>query len=338
MGDKEPGLPGDKSDGQDIPPKPGRRDSNHPAEPSLSSRIQSSASGLVQSALNTRSPALGHSLSSGLSRSLANSDKPDSSYGRAFLAGESSAHGAINDLQPSSRQHAASASGANAVRGGGVHFESFRSSYISAADQENVELLKSFEDQLNIEAALSSPESHTGKGKGRMTTQETTDLHAKPSALFESAWTQPASPTVDGSAVLSLLSDPSFDPLTPSSVPPSPTLAPTANTTTTTAAPLSNPLSPLSLLPDIQSLLSLPPDELDSIPTVSEWLDLDASYTDSVWGGMLKTYTEEARKEVEERKETGADADMSDGGVYGGPAVRRLGMILAHLKDKNAAA
>ncbi|KAI5310025.1 hypothetical protein KEM55_001910 [Ascosphaera atra] len=96
-----------------------------------------------------------------------------------------------------------------------------------------------------------------------------------------------------------------------------------------------------SLLPDIDSLISYaeeavatgPPGQKESwkaMPSVSEWLDLDSKYIDEVWGGALKPFTEAARDEVAERKEMGLE------GMGNGPAVRRLGMVLDHLRGAGA--
>ncbi|EER28427.1 hypothetical protein D8B26_004772 [Coccidioides posadasii str. Silveira] len=357
MDGKRPVPPDERGSNQDIPPKSEISDSdnNSPAQPapagkSLADRIQFSASGLLQNTfLNTRSPSLSDSLASGLSGSLANYGKPGSSQGGPF-AGQQSSHGVINDsLRSSGGRSAPSTSAIHSIGGPSLRSESFRSNLTSATtDQENADLLRSFEEQLNREEFLFSPEDNIGKGKGKLIAEDTNPpplQHFSSSVALESAWSHPsqanpnshpATETTDGSAVLSLLSDPSFDPLTPSSVPPSPTLAPIPDSTVISPALRTEPLPPVSLLPEIQSLLLLPPEELSSIPTVSEWLDLDVSYTDAVWGGALKTYTEEARREVEERKEKGADPGTGDGGVYGGPAVRRLGMILAHLREKKS--
>ncbi|WEW59317.1 hypothetical protein PRK78_004786 [Emydomyces testavorans] len=339
--DENPPAPSDeKASDKTLPSTPETRNSNgpaaHPPAPSLASRVQSSASSLLQNTfLNPRSPSFGHSLSSSLSQSLANSAKPSSSHGPVLSAGESSSHSAIDTLPPSasSQHNTASTRNPSASGNTSLHSEPFRSNRTSTTENHdnNREFWNQFESQLNIAPPFSSPEPPTGKGKDKSTTTPKDHFHSPPSpttTTLESTWS--SSQPTDGSAVISLLSSPSFDPLPPSSLPPSPTLAPISDTATT---PYANPPSPLSLLPDIQSLLALPPEELSSVPTVAEWLDLDASYTDAVWGGALKTCTEEARREVQARREMGADYAT---GVYAGPAVRRLGMILAHLREKKA--
>lgn len=88
-----------------------------------------------------------------------------------------------------------------------------------------------------------------------------------------------------------------------------------------------------SLVPGVESLISYAeatssgPELADwkSLPSVSDWLDLDSRYIDEVWGGALKPYVEAAKEETQERKEKGLD------GIGDGPAVRRLGMILNHI-------
>ncbi|KAI1922924.1 hypothetical protein LOZ58_003022 [Ophidiomyces ophidiicola] len=283
--------------------------STQSTQPSLAGRIQSSATGLFQNTvLNTRSPAFGDNLSSNLSQSLASSAKADFPQPGAPRTGESSRQGIINGSS-SSRQSAA----ASASRGhSGLQSESLRTirTDVSSEDQE---LWNHFEQPFHVEIPIRS-----AKGKSKAVSS-----NPIPTPIFiESA------PQADGSAVLSLLDSPAFDPLAPSSsLPPSPMLVPTP-------IPASmQPLSPLSLVPDIQSFLSTVPEQhLTSVPTVSEWLELDASYTDFVWGGALKEYTLEARKEVEERKMIGNGEDL-----YKGPAVRRLGMVLAHLRERSPA-
>lgn len=64
------------------------------------------------------------------------------------------------------------------------------------------------------------------------------------------------------------------------------------------------------------------------MPGVAEWLEVDGTYQDTVWG-FLKPYVEAARAEIVERRERGGD-----GGDDDGPAVKRLGMVLGHLKAR----
>ncbi|KAI5306461.1 hypothetical protein KEM56_000809 [Ascosphaera pollenicola] len=93
----------------------------------------------------------------------------------------------------------------------------------------------------------------------------------------------------------------------------------------------------VSLIPGVESLISYAeatssgPElaEWKSLPSVSEWLDLDSSYIDEVWGGALKPYVQAAKEETKERKDRGLE------GIGDGPAVRRLGMILNHIGSPN---
>ncbi|MCJ1408884.1 hypothetical protein MMC19_002961 [Ptychographa xylographoides] len=61
-------------------------------------------------------------------------------------------------------------------------------------------------------------------------------------------------------------------------------------------------------------------------PDVSQrpWLDILTKYTDEVWGDMLPL-VEEARKEIQDMRK-GEEAEL-----YDRPAIRRLGMILGHI-------
>ncbi|KAI5293350.1 hypothetical protein KEM52_005624 [Ascosphaera acerosa] len=64
-----------------------------------------------------------------------------------------------------------------------------------------------------------------------------------------------------------------------------------------------------------------------ALPSVSEWLEADSHYVDEVWGGALRPYVQAARREAEQRKAQG----LADGGP--GPAVRRLAMVLRHVRE-----
>lgn len=60
-----------------------------------------------------------------------------------------------------------------------------------------------------------------------------------------------------------------------------------------------------------------------------QWLDVLNRYQDEVWGDILPL-VQDARKEIEQAK------NRNDNEVHEGPAVRRLGMVFAHLQTSAA--
>jgi hypothetical protein len=98
-------------------------------------------------------------------------------------------------------------------------------------------------------------------------------------------------------------------------------------------------LTARSLVPDIDVFLSqglgsaegnmvtgstsLRDEVLMNLPGADDWVGVQERYHDEVWG-FLQPVLEEARVEIEGREEGGAGED--------GPAVRRLKMILMHMK------
>lgn len=167
----------------------------------------------------------------------------------------------------------------------------------------------------------------------------------------------------DGSELLTLLTSPSFNPdfPEPPTTNPDSTLIPN-DLSDPTPFPLSQSeiqilesfrrnLSPhhtphhqqrdlnaASLIPDIDNFLSTVPAQtqndatalrdavLTGLPGSEEWVVVEERYQDEVWG-FLKPVLEEARKEIEERREEqGQEAEGEDG-----PAVARLKMILRHM-------
>ncbi|EFR05310.1 hypothetical protein MGYG_08321 [Nannizzia gypsea CBS 118893] len=180
-----------------------------------------------------------------------------------------------------------------------------------------------------------------GKGKGRDIQPETGDER------FDSAWKTASTSAVteqeqrDGQAVSDLLSSTTtFD---PSALPDldedEPEVDMSFLITNQHGQQQQHDISSTSLIPDIDFVLSslrgIPAqsqaEHLRDLPGVAEWLDLDQEYQDAVWG-YLKPRVEEARKEVQEKLEKGEEGD----GVGDGPAVARLRMVLAHLKEKKS--
>ncbi|KLJ11682.1 hypothetical protein EMPG_13142 [Blastomyces silverae] len=395
----------------------------------MASRIQDSASGLLQntfSAPSSRSAA--HDIASTLAAGLGSSGKGSSSS-HAPLQSGSATPGSISQShglglgQPSSRAGEARR----------FPSESFRSAPSSAAsnlyDEDDYRAWERFQDppQNDIindnndrdDALLLDPyDVSSGKGKGKLRTEGPVDLldpsttittttsssasleKHLPDDTFDFAWHNSSATTAtttrnhnhsqiqrnnpthdishhtpytphptDGQAVVALLSSPTFQPATftppespqselfeldASMLQPLPTSSPnplrTTTTTTTTTQTPSFPPNQLSLIPDINSILtaiqqqqqqqqqSHPHGQHDQdwewdwreMPGVAEWLEVDGTYQDTVWG-FLKPYVEAARKEIIER---GEDGGGGDGPVEDGPAVKRLGMVMRHLRAR----
>jgi hypothetical protein len=253
--------------------------------------------------------------------------------------------------------------------------ESFRSSSgvpvygafnLDALDQEH------FESDYGDDSVLADK----GKGKSRATA-----VDANPSTSeFDGVWHNATTsiPTArheehgvnqtdtyihnaeDGAAVVSLLSDPSFQPdllpddpdqyldgpvapLTPEELriidsfrrsaqpPPSETQLQETQS--------SRPITSQSLIPDIDTFLAqhnegdattasataLRNSVLASLPGAEEWMAVDERYHEEVWG-YLRPALQAAERELEEQKDSGGDQGRE------GPAVRRLKMILRHMQ------
>ncbi|KAF3899484.1 hypothetical protein GTR04_0824 [Trichophyton interdigitale] len=299
---------------------------------SMADRIQSSAAGLLKSAItpSASTPAGSYAFARDVSSSLAG------------VASSEKAGGAASS--------SSSAAGPGAAGEGGIYHGSSSMQPDSAfRSQPSREMQSSLVDQekefqkgsLSVDGDTSGGYGYTStsKGKGR-------EVHIG-DERFDSAW-KPASTTAvpsaiteqerrDGQAVADLLSSATFDPssmpdIDPDELQPEPDLS---FLTTNQNGRQQHDVSSTSLIPDIDfvlaSLRGIPPqsqvEHLRDLPGVAEWLDLDGQYQDAVWGS-LKPAVEEARQEVQEKLERG-----EEGAVVGdGPAVARLRMVLAHLK------
>ena len=120
-------------------------------------------------------------------------------------------------------------------------------------------------------------------------------------------------------------------------------------------------ISPISLIPGLSDLLSsLPPlpntssaaeevpltqGDISRLSTLlsqshssiqeelgADWLALDAVYHDAVWGNWIEPYVRAAKEEVDREAENEKKGD--EGVEREGPAVRRLGAILGHLRAR----
>ncbi|RHZ43869.1 uncharacterized protein CDV56_101987 [Aspergillus thermomutatus] len=355
-GEKAPNNPRKQADSR-------KNDPESQNTPSLTNRIQNSAAGLARSAFNATgsSADAAHVLASG--SKAGPSSSPSTS---ALAAAEQYRETATPTL--STRAHLATHPAA-----------SFRSS--STGQQGAFELPPLTEDEFqrtydesqvhsNIDFSPST-ETDKGKGKGKSSKTNPPFSDTEPSSSssdLNTAW-QNALPTTattlpsDGEAVVSLLSDASFNPefppsaeepfepietellpqqLTPLEIEMLESFRRHAALETLTPTPATQALSQthrltsFSLVPDIESVLdSVPAAQgtdatalrdavLMSLPGAAEWIAVEERYHDEVWG-YLRPTLEAAAKEMEANKEQGAP-------VEDGPAVRRLKMILRHMQ------
>ncbi|PWY69923.1 hypothetical protein BO83DRAFT_61191 [Aspergillus eucalypticola CBS 122712] len=327
-----------------------------PESPSLTTRIQNSASGLAKNVFS----APGSSADS--AQLLAGSGK----------AGHSSSHSALAAAQQytdtSTGTSASSSTGHSSIP---TPAETFRSS--STTQQGGFQLPPLSEDEFqrtygaeslvgnndSFIAGLSAGETTTkGKGKGKARVNTSTDLLSSDSTnpiTLEQRFLpdRPSLLPSDGDAVVSLLSDQTFDPEFP------PTADEPTEIVETELLPMqltaedkemiesfrrltpptssgNNTLTSRSLVPDIGDFLdTLPPEShsdvatlrdtvLTGLPGAADWLTVEDRYHDEVWG-YLRPTLEAAAKELESNRESGSTEE--------GPAVRRLKMILRHMQQ-----
>lgn len=326
-----------------------------PESPSLATRIQNSASGLAKNVFS----APGSSADS--AQLLAGSGK----------AGHSSSHSALaaaaQQYTDSSTTSASSSTGNSSLPAAA---ETFRSS--STTQQGGFQLPPLSEDEFqrtygaeslvgdngSFIAGLSADETTSkGKGKGKARDTSTDLLSSDPTnPITPEQRFLPDRPSLlpsDGDAVVSLLSDQTFDPEFP------PTADEPAELVETELLPMqltteekqmiesfrrftppissgNNTLTSRSLVPDIGDFLDTLPSEshsdvatlrdtvLTGLPGAADWLSVEDRYHDEVWG-YLRPTLEAAAKELESNKESGSTEE--------GPAVRRLKMILRHMQQ-----
>ncbi|PYH97834.1 hypothetical protein BO71DRAFT_102408 [Aspergillus ellipticus CBS 707.79] len=331
-----------------------------PNGPSLASRIQNSASGLARNAF----AAPGSS-----------ADTAELLAGSGKAGPSSSSHSALAAAQ---QYQESSSSASPSTRDRSIHTpaETFRSSSSSSSTVQpgGFELPPLTEDEFqrtgsfhsNNEGYLTdlNPGAVKDKGNGKEAVSEI--LRSDPSnpATFEQR-TLPDQPTLlssDGDAVVSLLSDRTFDPDFPPAANEPPEIVETEllpvqltpeeikmiesfrrlTPSASSAAPPSeqhtsspHKLTSLSLVPDIGDFLDTMPSGANSevatlrdavltgLPGGTDWLTVEERYHDEVWG-YLRPTLEAAAKEMESNRESR--------GTEEGPAVRRLKMILRHMQ------
>ncbi|KAL2009543.1 hypothetical protein VTN00DRAFT_5350 [Thermoascus crustaceus] len=358
---------------------------------SMASRIQDSASSLLRNA--TSGPG-GHGLAADLSQSLANGNKAGPFASRGSAGSSSAAADTFHSHGASAGSSASSSAGEGAELS--TRPESFRSGATAQGGFELDQLAPEDFERGHVDYLDTTRfdlQDVKGKGKQRETQFPDWDpgLQAGDNlSNFHTAWegahhattttqsssipqiTEPSLQPTDGAAVVSLLSDPSFQPdLLPSStdedldLDPIPQLTPAeieiidsfrrhpsneeAETTQQT-----HRLTCRSLIPDIDTFLAqdsispvgiahgagtgtmdtttLRDTVLSHLPGAEDWMAVEDRYHDEVWG-FLRPTLEAAKKEIDEKENEQQGQVEGQGHPDGdGPAVRRLRMILKHMQ------
>ncbi|KAE8149687.1 hypothetical protein BDV25DRAFT_130152 [Aspergillus avenaceus] len=312
----------DKKRGTNDPSKqtPETSDPDHADSPSLASRIQNSATGLAKNAFSAQSASADTALlaNSGKAGPARSSSSAAEQYRDMVGAGSSTAQGTERT----------------------INAETFRSSTEQGGGFEIPGLTR----RKGLDGSLMDG----GKEKGKAKEVGNARSGATPAQVN-------LLPT-DGSAVMSLLDDQTFDPSFPPSAdepfemidtelsyPPLTQeeiqiidsfrrhMAPSND------APFTHRLAPASLVPDIDTILDSAAPQTDSeatllrdnvlasLPGSEDWVPVEERYHDEVWG-YLKPTLEAARKEMEEAKDEPRKED--------GPAVTRLKTVLGHMRAK----
>ncbi|KAJ5085272.1 hypothetical protein N7532_010043 [Penicillium argentinense] len=327
-------------------------------QPSLATRIQSSASNLARTAF---APDPTQTLSA-VTNGKASPSTP--SNAGSFARDISTAQG------PSTSGLSGSVSGTRPAT------DSFRNA--SNAPASAFEIPAMTEEEFQAQGYTEDSQFHTqfqqGQGQGHQETDKPLDplqsttgnwkgkhRAADPVQVYTSAWeraTSNTSPTLqdgDGEAVSTLLNNPTFDPsfaldadiqTSDMADEPAPLTRAELQTLDSFRRDLVIPdkhldtpavqLNPTSLIPDIDTFLqqdqhstagsavSLRDHVLANLPGANEWVRVQERYHDEVWG-FLRPALEAAREEIEEGEEGLGEHEE-------GPAVRRLRMILEHMR------
>ncbi|RJE26943.1 hypothetical protein PHISCL_00750 [Aspergillus sclerotialis] len=321
------------------------------SESSIASRIQNSASGLARNAFFTTGPP------QDIAQTLASREKtgPSSSASVGRLSSQ-----AVADQY--SQSSASSSTREQAREAPAETFRSTNTGRLNLPPFSEEEFQNTYDDSMYDNFFPNNTGLGKGKGKARDTELDSTDATHDPLG-FDSTWERQSHKTVsnattcqlpsDGQAVSTILSDPNFDPEFPPSAHEPFVPVPTELSSPQPLTPeeinvieqfrrhlppgeQSNPLqlNPSSLIPDIDTFLNgvgpgtdataLRDDVLTNLPGAKDWIAVEERYHDEVWG-YLKPTLEAAKKEIEEKK--GSDPHGEDG-----PAVRRLKMVLSHMK------
>ncbi|OJJ63075.1 hypothetical protein ASPSYDRAFT_41791 [Aspergillus sydowii CBS 593.65] len=320
-------------------------DNDNQNSQSLASRIQNSASGLARNAFLSSAPSgdTAHLLSDG---SKATPSSSSSALAAAEHYGETTGPSSSSSRDKPFHRPA----------------ETFRSSSTTQSGGFEIPTLTEDEFQNTYGGDLSGTvddfEKGKGKGKGRGL-----DLGQDFTSYHDDTTATPTLVPSDGEAVVSILSDQTFDPDFPPTANEPPEYLETEllpshltpdevrmiesfrrqlpeSTSAQDNTGQSRQLNPLSLVPDIGSFLDTVPTHsatdlstsqatslrdtvLTSMPGAADWISVEDKYHDEVWG-YLRPTLEAAAEEIESSKDTSRTED--------GPAVRRLKMILSHMQ------
>ncbi|KAI9925031.1 hypothetical protein ASPWEDRAFT_45161 [Aspergillus wentii DTO 134E9] len=335
---------------------------NDSKSPSLASRIQNSAAGLARNALTTPGPSgdLAYALSTGNKAAATGSSSASSAPSTADYYAQSST---------SSRAQSGSSIPAESFRSESAQHQQQGGFELPPLTEEEFQHVYDGDNTLHD---VSSEGKGKGKAVDLTHTDYSEKYHDTAPSAFSTAWQhssqphrqqhqQPQPQPSDGSEVISLLTSKSFNPDFPPSADepfepietdllPQP-LTPAeiqmiesfrrqlpAEPDTSTQQPQTHRLTSFSLVPDINSILdgaapvstesdatALRDAVLTGLPGAAEWVAVEERYHDEVWG-YLRPTLEAAKEEMETKQESG------EGGVEDGPAVRRLKMILQHMK------
>ena len=301
-------------------------------EESLSDRIRHSARGLARQAVM---PPNGRGLGSDLAQAL--TDGKGSSSSSASLHGLHSLHAV-----PSS---SASSSAANNLQTGTFRSAPQPTTTTTTTTQLGDEAGRQWDEFQHDYGEL----LHPGKDKGKQRAQDDHD--------FETAWRtattttsttrDDAEATADGAAVVALLSSPSFhDEVSAGADSTTPPLTETEleilNSFRRHSGTSGKGLSARSFVPGIDTVLenthgggdplTLRDKVLAHLPGSEDWLAVEEKYTDEVWG-YLRPTLEAALEELKLNKLDNDHSAQGGGKEPDGPAVRRLKMILRHMRE-----
>ncbi|KAJ5641410.1 hypothetical protein N7490_005410 [Penicillium lividum] len=347
---------------------------NDQSQPSLARRVQNSATGLARSAFQGAGSNAAQTLSSATNGKSGPSQSTSAGYTSQDVLGSgvsraSPGQSAQGSTSAAFRQHPGAAQGGFEIPA--LSAEEFQHEYGQQDGILSASISTSTAPGVSAQPSRESLQSSTGNWKGKARAQDPVQMEY--TTAWERANTNPHPEDMgqlnqaDGAAVVSLLSDASFDAnfdaygdedyegadLDPHAAPP-PLTAEEIKMIESFRRQIaqedgvqSQPrLSSFSLVPDIDTFLRendpaayasaptqaeigststpLRDSVLSQLPGAEDWVGVHERYHDEVWG-YLRPALEAAKAEIEEK--TGMEDDGD------GPAVRRLKMILKHMKS-----